>query len=313
VFWHAIQQVSYSYSRFTTFSPSGTPCGDNTYSEGTLSGVSASLEESEVYTAVHAWLFDEFTATQIEVPSSLKAVLELWWPVVKPTYTSEQIGIETDIGYPPPMDEGTGTATWSLEEPPGGGTPVCVQNLFNSFVPATRTRYIATGEDPDPDYRNILTSWNLRTQYGIGRLATFSHTSPLVFSPAIYTMIANPTGDPTLTNIENTYADVRLSFLGEDATESLPVDFIDAMPGTPVIDLGPSITMEAFGFRSTQIEPISIGEPVAEATLTEFSRQPSLEGPIANEDISLDGLRIAYDWGNPSYCRAQALALGFVF
>jgi hypothetical protein len=241
-------------------------------------GTEISYHEVGPYKLKHteAFIFNSFTARPIPIPGQILDALDQLIPFPVHgvgageilegfnSYTKWQRFTDETTGYSTPVYASTKTPTYTF--PIGHQSPELILRA-------------------------------LRQSYGIGALATSSHSVPTWYTPAVYSLLrnrANPYGQVGTVDYVN-YAQCRIQHL---AGGPLPEYFLNVS----VPELG------LFEFTQTSIEPLNISTPVPGGNLTPSSRHQPLRWNVAS---FAGGQYLAWDWDQPEYCRQEAMALGF--
>jgi hypothetical protein len=233
-----------------------------------------------------AFVVSPTAARLVNAPDALKANLDEVYPRVTVNSTREQI----------------------LVQAPGGQVISSVTvDAFNGTLWATGSRYgVAINYSTTSSLRRATV---LALQYGILNADPanyFSLSDYLTyFSPAVYRFIKGPmTLDANAVQYEymrSTYfANAPRFFLKRCAIES-------------------TCTTEKTGFDVTRTVPVTLDTAIpATAFRAAKKYDVSLNGygvtgsfQIGLTPVRYPGLAFAWDWDNPSYCRQQAIALGF--
>jgi hypothetical protein len=149
---------------------------------------------------------------------------------------------------------------------------------------------------------------NLFQNYGFRRISALGDVGPTTFSPAVYAMFQNyeSVSSPTETSSfspvlgatqDYSNATIKLVELGS----SLPSLFVE--PRREVPAPGPIV------YYSTKSPPASTSEFVPEEMMRKYpvSKPGKAVVPAGGAGV----LYQLWDWGNPGYCRQQAVSLGF--
>lgn len=256
-----------------------------------------------------AFAFNDRAIRQIPVGAAAAAAIDKLVPIVSVSQneTSVKIGVNS-------------SSQW-------GGPPenLCTESSTSTDVFATATIYTTTFPTADPN--GIITTGGnqqftslreiLFQGYGLGRLESGYHVPVFAWSPAIYTAFSNPVSyyqHPTYGGAEASYSRTRDEYLIANGSP-LPASFVSLSfgpsslaPGQEGVDELEQLWTREVTFKETQVEPVSNSVPVPADQLT-----PSTQfQPMTVYQPQFFGARYwAWDWGNPAYCREQALALGF--